>query len=234
MNGLADNRESWELLKASGRIRVYKGHDAQGRPAVFKVYQLPSWLARRAFRRKQHKLDHFYRQQHSLPVPDLLTSGLSADGREGIFCYAWLPGQDLRRVDWKAVAEPEALSVMTQAGALLKDLHRQSWVHGDFKFGNLLHDQSRNRLYLLDVEALRRSRSTSRRARDLSRFLLNGLELSVPANWLQVFWARYQEGSGPVDRMHMNAQARHWLGKLGRRHRRRYGRSVRLDDLGFL
>lgn len=231
---VTNNRQNWTLLKESGRIQVYKGSDQQGRPAVFKIYQLSTWLARRAFRRKQKNLLRFYGQSASLAVPELLSAGLSGDRREGIFCYAWLPGKDLRQFDWSGLAEPVAFSLMRQSGELLKRLHQLDWVHGDFKFGNLLFDQPRDSLYLLDVEAVRRSRSTARRARDVGRFVLNGLEMSLPASWLELFWSAYQDGSDPVERVHMKAHVRHWLHKLERRHRRKYGRSVSLDELAFL
>lgn len=238
---LLKTRDSWEILKDSGRIRVYKATDTNEHPVVIKLYQLDSWLDRLSFARKQRRLRDFYRSlddgdsSEHLLVPEFRSAG-STDAGEGWLSYSYVAGEDFRRLHWEQLPEQKALALMTQAGRLLQALHQKAWVHGDFKFGNLLYCEASESVYLLDIEDLHGPASSKKKARDLARFILNGLELSLPDAVLKRFWlsycdASYCEASANEE---LRSCTRYWLAKLSRRHQRTYQRSINAEQLTFL
>jgi tRNA A-37 threonylcarbamoyl transferase component Bud32 len=226
-----DHRASWKPLKESGRIGVYKALFGD-RDVIIKEYRFRGWLDRLSFIRKQRVVRKFYaaRGLSQLSVPPLLFTEL--DKRAGRLCYGFVEGEDFRQLPWRDQDDAISIDLMAQSADLLAQLHGAGWIHGDFKFGNLLYSANKKSVYLLDVEAVRHSRSRDRRARDLARFLLNSLEVSVEESALRAFWERYAGTEvGVTVAAH---KVRKHLRELLRRHQQKYGRSANLASLSFL
>jgi tRNA A-37 threonylcarbamoyl transferase component Bud32 len=226
-----NNRREWQPLKESGRISVYRAC-VDKRPVVVKEYSLRSWLERLSFYRKVKTVRAFYADGDiaARVAPSLMA--IESDQQSGRLCYDFIEGRDFRHVDWTRQDEAISSALMEQSADLLALLHARGWIHGDFKFGNLLRSESEARIYLLDIEGLRRSDTDGKRARDLARFLLNGLELEVPARALQAFWKRYE--STEAGRNLQAGKVKKTLNKLARRHQQKYGRRTDPASLSFL
>lgn len=61
-------------------------------------------------------------------------------------------------------------SLTGSASKLIARLHQQGLIHGDLKLSNVM--VSEEELYFVDLDGLRRSRSSRLRARDIARFLV--------------------------------------------------------------
>lgn len=223
-------RDSWQLLKEDGRIAVYRAATLDGLALVIKEYRFEHWLDQLRFRRKQQRVGRLYRcDALAGMLSSLVFSQRAAD--RGQFGYAFLVGNDWRKLDWQSLPAENTSALMEQAARLVKRLHDEGWVHGDFKFGNLL-SSAEGKLYLLDVEGVRPARSDQRRARDLARFLLNAMELNLAASDLEHFWQSYCRQSSGNEAL---AQAVYkWLQVFARRHGRKYQRESDLRRFAFL
>ena len=73
---------------------------------------------------------------------------------------------------------------LLQAGlALLVKLHQSGHAHGDFKWANLMWQQTQDRLWLIDLDGVKACRPGSKpQLRDLARFLLNAEEVGLGAD----------------------------------------------------
>ncbi|MEX1032570.1 MAG: serine/threonine-protein kinase [Cellvibrionaceae bacterium] len=227
--------DNWNLLKEDPRTCVYKA-TLDNAPVIIKTYRLENPLHRLQFWRKSVKVKDFYRDAgEQLKLSMFLSAGLFPDKRKGYLCYRYINGKDFRMIDWGALPERTALSLMEQAAELLRQLHKKGWVHGDFKFGNLLYCKEQDAVYLLDVEGLGKPfLGGATKGRDVARFLLNGLELSVPKRYLEFFWRSYSREFAEPETRQLKQHTKRWLEKLGQRHQRRYGRAVSLEQLTFL
>lgn len=224
------DRSTWRALKESGRISVYQA-DLADRAVVVKEYRLRNWLERLSFYRKATTVRAFYADRDTAArlAPSLIY--VDADQRSGRFCYDFVKGRDFRQLDWASQDEAMTSALMQQTADVLGLLHARGWIHGDFKFGNLLRGDSDGRIYLLDIEGLRRS-GGRRRARDVARFLLNGLELGVPSSALQVFWQAYRSSQAGLNLSPRKVKQQ--VKKLSKRHRQQYGRYFNPASLSFL
>ncbi|MGQ9427147.1 lipopolysaccharide kinase InaA family protein [Gilvimarinus sp. F26214L] len=236
MNQSALNRDHWQLLKDGKRIRVYQSHLEDGSPVVVKTYGLTGPLRSFSFHRKRRTLERFYREVgDEFPLPELISAGTVSPPRLGYLCFRLLQGQDFRRVPWSRMSSTEKALLTQQAGSLLGKLHHFGWVHGDYKFGNLM--ESGGDIYLLDLESARETTSMSARGRDLARFLLNGVELGLAEEDLAAFWVCYRtqwgQGWNRLPEAGITRATRHWLAKLSRRHEK-YQHPDAKADLAFL
>lgn len=232
------NRENWVCVKENTNDTVYQTHWENDAAVIVKEYRLSSLSSRLSFSRKFKTLAKFYgNAQSNLPVAKLLTVGVSAQHCTGLCFFEALPGIDFRKIDWIHVSETEAEAMGAEVGELLKNLHSQNWIHGDFKFGNLLYNSlavaATPKIYLLDIENITQPRfaRTRKRARDVARFVLNGLELQAPNTLLAAFWHRYTQPLSDGDIASIKRYVLVWLRKLAARHANQYDRHVDLSSL---
>ena len=81
------------------------------------------------------------------------------------------------------------------AGMCLATLHNAGFMHGDFKWSNLLYHQES--FYLVDLEAVAIAGPASKkRFRDLARFTLNAEDMGAPRHCYRLFLNAYLEASG--------------------------------------
>lgn len=104
--------------------------------------------------------------------------------------------------------------------ALLLQLHQAGCAHGDFKWANLMWQETAQKLWLIDLDGVTTSRAGSKaQLRDLARFLLNAEEVGVALAELQQAFSDYCQELG-LD----TAKARHLFlpsyARLARRHGR--------------
>ena len=112
------------------------------------------------------------------------------------------------------------------------ELHRAGFVHGDFKWGNVLRDG--DACWLVDVDGLRAVTVTDfcrGKARDLARFLLDCEEAGVPADEVWALMCRYAALAAHTTAT-VEARVNPVLARLRERHRRRYGEGYRLTLYG--
>ena len=135
-------------------------------------------------------------------------------------------------VDLKALwlQQPDATQagqLMIAAGAVVGNLHRAGFAHGDCKWSNLLW--SDDRIFLGDLEAVSHAAPGSRRqARDIARFTVNAEDLGVEAALYEQFIGAYLASAGGC-RDTLLTQVRPCLDELRSRHLQKYGeRGARL------
>ena len=143
-----------------------------------------------------------------------------------VLVTAALGGEDLKALWLKDIAREDWPLIMERAASALADLHGAGFIHGDCKWSNLFW--SHPEVILVDLDAVRRSRSRRNRGRDLARFVLNAEELSLAPGHLEVFLQTYAAKQGTE-----KASVVEWLApalvELRRRHEQKYGRrGVRL------
>lgn len=116
-----------------------------------------------------------------------------------------------------------AHSCWRMAGICLAELHNAGFVHGDFKWSNLLYH--RENFYLVDLEAVAVVRPGSKkRFRDLARFTLNAEDMGASRYCYELFLNAYLETSGQVEEKivagtmpFLNAMRAHHIKKYGAR-----------------
>jgi tRNA A-37 threonylcarbamoyl transferase component Bud32 len=160
-----------------------------------------------------------------LPVPRPLACLLLPEGMV-LLTEAIEGASDLRALWLGVPAADEANQYMHAAGTTVADLHRAGLVHGDCKWSNLLW--AHGELYLVDLEAVRRTANALRRGilparqlRDLARFIIDAEELGASAGQLEVFLASYIAGAR-CSREELVAALRPLLASIRYRHQRRY------------
>lgn len=202
-----------------------------GRPCYLKFYLASSTLQNLAFRlgygrgiRSFDMAGELIRA--GLDVPEPLTCLRISEGMllltEGIES-----GRDLRAV-WRGQAAEDPAGLLRRAGESLAALHLAGFAHGDCKWSNLLC--CGKRIYLVDLEAVRRIRvggarrvdTHPRQSRDLARFTVDAEELGVGGNLYECFLQGYCARAGR-GRDSIVASMQPGLNKIRRRHRARYG-----------
>ena len=152
--------------------------------------------------------------------------GLVRNRRSGnIYLFSeHLAGTDLAQLyRGGELAEPVLRPLLCLAGESLARMHEAGWVHGDFKWGNLLVEQVQPpRLALLDFDGAGRSRRAVRRGRDVARFIVNAEDYRVPEVLARVFLDAYA-AARPMSAAQVLSQAAPALRKLRARHDRKYG-----------
>lgn len=114
------------------------------------------------------------------------------------------------------------------AGKELANLHRSGYVHGDFKWGNLLVDVRLKRLYITDLDSVRAPLPQHRlaaMAKDIGRFVLNAEEAGLTPSAIADFTDAYFNHLGithETDLIKLNERYRVVLANLRRRHRKCY------------
>lgn len=109
------------------------------------------------------------------------------------------------------------------AGTCLGELHKAGFMHGDFKWSNLLFDKSN--LFQVDLEAVAALRPGSKkRYRDLARFTLNAEDMGAPKGCYKLFLDAYLNASGQLENTvvagtmpYLNAMRTHHIKKYGAR-----------------
>jgi hypothetical protein len=196
-----------------------------GEPCFAKLYQPHSWLQGRIMRtglgrplRSQEAARQLLRAAIRVPEP----RGCIWVGDGVLTLSEGLPDSQDLQLRWGTATEPAARrQLMSTAAESLAQLHLRAYSHGDCKWSNLVCRGEQ--LYLVDLDAVRRSRPGSRRqARDLARFTLNAEELAVDSGVYAVFLEAYFSAL-EIPREGIIAQMLPELHKLRHRHRGRYG-----------
>jgi len=164
-----------------------------------------------------------------LPIPPTL-GHVSVTGVGAAWFCPLLPGFSL--LHWAGDALPDTLreraALLLPVVDTMLELHTAGFVHGDFKWGNVLRDG--DACWLVDVDGLRTvppGGFCRGKARDLARFLLDCDEAGVPEAEVRALLCRYAElAARPVDEV--EARVTPILARLRERHRRRYGEGYRL------
>lgn len=116
----------------------------------------------------------------------------------------------------------DAKQQLFQAGlTLLIQLHQTGFSHGDFKWANLMWQAEAQKLWLIDLDGVKASRSGSKsQLRDLARFLLNAEEVGVAASTRDAAFQSYCKQlqlSPGLARRHFDASYQ----RLWQRHQRK-------------
>ena len=126
-------------------------------------------------------------------------------------------------------SEEEQLRLLNPVIDAMLGLHRAGFVHGDFKWGNVLCSLESRACWLVDVDGVRSTGAgfTSGKVRDLARFLLDCKEAGVAESLVRQLRDRYAQGSG-LEREAVAARTDPVVDLLHQRHIRRYGVGYRL------
>ncbi len=152
------------------------------------------------------------------------------DNYSYLFFEALGDTQTLLQIDHSAFLAELLLSfpILKLAGRELANLHRSGYVHGDFKWGNLLVDLRLKRLYITDLDSVRTPLSQHRlaaMAKDIGRFVLNAEEAGLTPSTIADFTDAYFNHLGithKTDFIKLNERYRVVLANLRRRHRKHY------------
>lgn len=126
-----------------------------------------------------------------------------------------------------ALPNPDAIAeaVATEAARM----HSAGVIHRDFKWGNVLWRLPQTAI-IADLDGSKQpgKASVRARARDLGRFIVNGLEVGMDQRWARLLLDVYVAQT-MVDNVHLEREASRVVERISRRHAKRYGRpSVRL------
>lgn len=169
----------------------------------------------------------------ALPLPISLGHVSVAGVGAAWFCPL-LPGKSL--LHWTGEnlpATPEGRAALLLPVVKTMDtLHAAGYVHGDFKWGNVLREG--DTCWLVDVDGVRAVAPTGfcrGKARDLARFLLDCEEAGVPSPEVHALLQHYAELAS-FSREAVETRVNPILSRLRERHRRRYGEGFRLTLYG--
>ncbi|MGI1679674.1 MAG: hypothetical protein K6L75_13120 [Cellvibrionaceae bacterium] len=245
-----------ELIKQDGSISVYRADIPKLGAIVIKQYELTSTLEKLSFRRKQKNIAHLY-AQHFPFLAKLYHIGLTPDKKLGHVVYRHVEGVDFRKIEWLSLSANSVRVIAQEVAQYLHAIHDSGWIHGDFKFGNVmldLSDESNNnvvhlknpevespdenfdtKIHIVDIEAAVKPRFSvaNKKSRDIARFLINAEELGVRQLGID-FWCEYQkkessENTNKKKKLKKLTQA--WCDELSQRHEKKYGRLVKVDFL---
>ncbi|MGH1470517.1 MAG: hypothetical protein ACRBCS_04950 [Cellvibrionaceae bacterium] len=207
-----------ELVKQNGNTSVYRADIPKLGAIIIKQYELPTLLSRLSFRRKQKKITRLYDcVEKYVFFPKLFHVGMTPDKKFGHVVYRQVKGVDLRKIEWDGFDDKLIDTTGEKIAECLYSMHREGWIHGDFKFGNIMLDLSakakgnvvevkikdgalepvlKNKnfnLYVVDIEAAVKPNIflAGKKSRDVARFLINAEELGVRPLGL-AFWSTYQ------------------------------------------
>jgi len=204
--------------------------EVDGRPCCLKLYLPKSRLQAAGFRLGRGRGRRAFDAAAALaaaglPVPEPRCC-LLTDGGMLLLTAEIARARDLRSLWLDAAGTAPVAGLLPTAGATLAALHRAGFAHGDCKWSNLL--AAGDRLYLVDLEAVRRVRLPAdrgihrRQLRDLARFTVEAEELGVsPGQFESALGAYLAASATPQDRL--LAGLRPLLAAIRERHRRRYG-----------
>lgn len=114
-----------------------------------------------------------------------------------------------------------AYSCWHTAGKCLAELHNAGFVHGDFKWSNLIYYQET--FYLVDLEAVAIvGPKNKKRYRDLARFILNAEDMGAPRHCYESFMSAYLDASGQVEQ-NVVAETMPFLSAMRSHHIQKYG-----------
>ena len=239
-----------ELIKQDGKISVYRADIPKLGSIVVKQYELTNTIEKLSFRKKQKRLSRLYEKNFSF-LPKLYRIGVSEDHQYGHVVYRHIEGVDLRKIDWSELSSELTELIAQVIAENLHALHNAGWVHGDFKFGNVMLDVSSlidknhvsidevsSHIHIVDVEAAKKPwlSSTNKKSRDIARFLINAEEQSAPKELSVSFWNAYQEvegvrNKGNADGRRLRAATKQWCHKLSKRHEKKYGKATGINFL---
>jgi tRNA A-37 threonylcarbamoyl transferase component Bud32 len=107
------------------------------------------------------------------------------------------------------------------AGTSLAQLHNAGFVHGDYKWSNLIYHQED--FYLVDLEAVTAfGRQNKKRYRDLARFILNAEDMGAPRHCYELFMSAYLDVSGELEQ-NVVAGTMPFLSAMRSHHIQKYG-----------
>lgn len=169
-----------------------------------------------------------------IPVPAPLACILLGRGlfrRESIYLCEAIEGcHDLRYYDrgQQHLDILKKLNVLPRVIQTMAKMHELGFVHGDFKWGNVLIKESTGEHWLIDLDSVRlvkQNKDFSLMARDLARFLLNGREggLNIGAENKML---EYYANCRGLNTAYVRKTTKPILSKLERRHQEKYGRAA--------
>ncbi|MCK8517002.1 hypothetical protein M0534_11800 [Methylonatrum kenyense] len=169
---------------------------------------------------------HISRHLHARGVPIARPVGYLDGRRESwFFCEAL---EHCRSFNDHLAANtlPEAEAITEKVTRALAALHDADVVHRDFKWGNILWSDCGD-VVIADLDGARRCSKPERPAvaRDLARFLTNGLEAGLKRHWALDFISRYCALRG-LDEASLLPAVAETIDTISRRHRKRYGRAA--------
>lgn len=125
----------------------------------------------------------------------------------------------------------ERAEIIDAALSAMCALHKAGYSHGDFKWANLLYDEQRKQIWIVDLDRVKKRRSKQfgqSSARDLARFLLDCEEAGVPREEYDSLYESYAKQLG-LSESPVRDATQPILRKLQRRHVARYGAGYRLS-----
>lgn len=236
------------LIKQDGDISVYQADVPKLGVVIIKQYALATRRARLSFRSKQKNITPLFANRLGF-LPELFYVGLTGDHKHGHCVYQFLPGKDLRKIDWSSISESMLTLLAQQIASQLCVLHNKGWVHGDFKFANImlvdleakgaqvLKNAQVPKTYFIDMESAKKIKSflffknsRKQRARDVARFIMDAEEKS--AHRLGVlFWELIQSQLPEQEKTAFSKAVKEWVNVFSVRHAKKYGSSVTLNYL---
>lgn len=163
-----------------------------------------------------------WHQKISAPRPHALITGAHF---AWYICAAVEETVTLQEVIQGAAADCETKSMLCErATKELIRLHEAGVVHGDFKWGNLLVKKDRGIVITdLDSARCRRFVGPAAAAKDLARFLVNGLEHGLNQGWALSIIGRYA-AERRMSAEEMTARLQPLIARVSRAHQQKYGR----------
>jgi|GEM_PF-3210300 len=168
--------------------------------------------------------------ESGLPIPPSL-GHITFSGFGSIWLCPLVAGKNLLywADDGLPGTEQEQLQLLNPVVDAMLDLHRAGFVHGDFKWGNVLYSPQSSTCWLVDVDGVCATGEgfTAGKLRDLARFLLDCSEAGVAEPAISRLLSRYAEGAGQ-GRETVAGLTAPLMARLRQRHIQRYGEGYRL------
>ncbi len=175
--------EPWGFVDQT--VYVKTQHEYNCRPA-FRL-----WRSTPTFEREFHALSAF--RILGLNVPNVLAFR-RVDGVTELVLQDISEAMDLPSY-WKRYPDARVNGVLNELGRMVGVFHRAGWVHGSIGGSHVLIQPGENdRVWLIDLEKARRTRSETRKRKDLERFMRRSPYITRPQ--LEAFVVGYGSGRG--------------------------------------
>ena len=177
--------------------------------------------------------DELLRNGISVPIPYAL---ITANGSFGLpdssyyLCQGLVKGKDFKSFYLSSDVKNSDLikDRLQYIGRQLAGLHNCGYVHGDFKWSNIIFQGSK--LFFVDLDNTSKINSLDIEAKDLARFILNAEELMTDKTVFNYFMKAYRKSRKNAS-INLMLRCKKDLEKLRNKHLVRYGnRGWRLID----
>lgn len=211
---------------------IYRGVD-QGSEVFVKCYMPGGGIARAIAKSGQRTAEKVFELAASLAgqVPVARPFSLVRNEQSGNVYYfsQFIRGcsfaEFMRENEGRAELEQK---IVEAAAVNLALLHQHGWVHGDYKWTNLmvtaLEQAETYEVLLIDLDGgARRAHKPAAKGRDIARFIVNARDNGSPKVVEEWFFRGYSEVSGEQMESVIEMAAPS-ITKLQKRHRRKYGK----------